>query len=162
MPMKKEPRMTRKIAAGFTLIELMITVVIVGVLAAIALPAYQDQMRKGRRGAAQAHLMEIVAKEQAYLLDTRTGYSSSLSTLNLTTPADVSTYYAISIAVGAGPPPTFTVTAAPATGQDKDLGGSSLTVTNTGIKGPCVSASTGAYSTASSSTGCASGTTPVW
>src|SRR2546430_152017 len=125
--------MTQSRPRGFTLIEIMIAVAIVGILAAIALPAYQDQLRKGRRGAAEAHLMDIAAKQQAYLLDTRAGYANAVATLNLTTPADVSQYYTISIAVTAGPPPTFTATAAPKTGQDKDFGGKSLTLTNVGV-----------------------------
>jgi type IV pilus assembly protein PilE len=45
-------------AEGFTLIELMITVAIVAILAAIAYPSYKEQVARGRRGDAQAALLE--------------------------------------------------------------------------------------------------------
>jgi len=45
---------------GFTLIELMIVVAIVAILAAIALPSYQEQVRKSRRAQARSDLAEIV------------------------------------------------------------------------------------------------------
>ncbi|ONF44733.1 pilus assembly protein PilE [Marinobacter lutaoensis] len=45
--------------AGFTLIELMIVVAIIGIIAAIAYPSYQEHVRKTRRATAQADLMEL-------------------------------------------------------------------------------------------------------
>ena len=50
--------MNRSNEIGFTLIEMMITVVIVGVLAAIALPSYQNYVRSAHRSDAKAALLE--------------------------------------------------------------------------------------------------------
>ena len=129
--------MGRQRIRGFTLLEVMIVCVIVGILAAIVLPAYQDQVRKSRRASAQSHLMEIAAKQHAYFLDTRGSYTTSLSTLHVTTPADVAANYTITIATTAGPPATFTATATPTGGQVNDLGsGVNLTIDSVGTKAP--------------------------
>jgi type IV pilus assembly protein PilE len=52
---------------GFTLIEVMITVVIIGVLAAIAYPSYTKYMKQTRRSDAQIALTEIASREEKYL-----------------------------------------------------------------------------------------------
>ncbi len=49
----------RRTATGFTLIELMITVAVVAILAAIALPSYQAYVRKANRAQAKADLVEL-------------------------------------------------------------------------------------------------------
>lgn len=89
---------------GFTLVELMVAVAILGILASIVLPSYQDYLRKGRRSAAQSVLMDVAQKQQQYLLDSRS-YASDLSTLNITVPSDVSKYYAITLTAADGLPP---------------------------------------------------------
>ena len=128
----------RRAAGGFSLIELMVTVAIVGILASIAYPSYVSQMRKSRRSEAQQFLMDAAQRQQQYLLDQR-AYAPDLATLNITAPSDVQTFYNVTaanlIALTAGPPPTFTVTLAPKAGTAQ-AGDYTLTIDNTGAKGP--------------------------
>ncbi len=54
---------------GFTLIEVMVVVTIVGILAAIAYPSYQDIVRQTRRADALSALMDMMAKQERYFTD---------------------------------------------------------------------------------------------
>jgi len=103
---------------GFTLIELIIVIAIVALLVAVALPSYRDHVRKSRRAEAQAYLMSVAGRQQQFLVDTR-AYAPNLTTINIPTPADVSRSYTVTLNVVAGPPPTFTLTAAPTAGTDQ-------------------------------------------
>ena len=58
--------------AGFTLIELMIVVAIIGLLAAVAIPAYTDSVRKGNRAEARAALMNLLQQQERYLTQMNT------------------------------------------------------------------------------------------
>lgn len=116
---------------GFTLVELIIVITIIGILIAIAVPSYQNHLRKGRRAEAQGFLTQVSQRQQQYLLDART-YAFTLADLGLTPPATVSGHYAISIA-GAANPPQFTITADPAASTVQSPDGV-LTLTHTGVK----------------------------
>jgi type IV pilus assembly protein PilE len=121
-------------ARGFTLIEVIIAMAIVAILGAVALPSYQDHMRKSRRAEAQAYLMAVASRQQQFLLDTR-GYAANLTTVGVAAPANVSAVYDLAVATVAGPPPTFRVTATPkaTTDQVKERCGT-LAIDQTGAK----------------------------
>jgi len=120
--------------AGFTLIEMLITVAVLSILAAIAYPSYQDQVRKSRRAEAQSLLMDIGTRQQQRLLDVRS-YAASTAALNVNMPSSVRPHYTITMVAPASTPPSFTVTATPKPGQDKDKCGT-LTLNNAGAKTP--------------------------
>ena len=58
---------------GFTLIELMIVVAIIGLLASIAYPSYQEYVRRGARAEARAAIMQMAQLQERYFTD-RGGY----------------------------------------------------------------------------------------
>ena len=120
---------------GFTLIEVMMAIAIIGILAAIAYPSYTSHMTKSRRSEAQQALMEVASREQQFLLDTRSYASLSTltsSTVGMVISSSVQKYYTIAVDSSTS---SFTATAAPFGSQLKDACGT-LTLTNTGAKSP--------------------------
>ncbi len=59
--------MKQRISQGFTLIELMVVVAVVGILGAIAYPSYQDSVLKGRRAQARTALAELLQQQERYM-----------------------------------------------------------------------------------------------
>lgn len=60
----------RPAARGFTLIEVMVVVVVIGILAAVAYPAYTDSLLKGRRAEGRSALTELLQQQERYLTQT--------------------------------------------------------------------------------------------
>lgn len=118
---------------GFSLIELLVSMVVIAILAAVALPSYRDYVRRGNRAAAEAHMMDLAAREGQYLIDNR-AYADTVAALGMSTPADVSGNYAVTIAT-ASSPANFTITAAPQGDQASDSCGT-LTLDSAGAKTP--------------------------
>lgn len=66
-------RISRKTQRGFTLIELMIVVAIIGILAAVAIPAFMDYMKKGKRSEAELNL-DVIRKSNKASFVENAGY----------------------------------------------------------------------------------------
>ena len=76
----EDPRSNTRIQRGFTLVELMIVLVIVGILTSIAYPSYVEYMRRAKRAEAKALISDVSARLERYFFDNNK-YTLSMSDL---------------------------------------------------------------------------------
>jgi type IV pilus assembly protein PilE len=119
---------------GFTLIELMVTVAIVAILAAIAIPNYSQYVQKTRRTDAQEKLLDMAAQQERWFFN-KNQYTDQVADVGGATSKDG--YYTVTISdVGSAPYTKYKLTATPVTtkSQSKDGDCTSFTIDNAGAR----------------------------
>ncbi|MFP3874603.1 MAG: type IV pilin protein [Thiohalophilus sp.] len=108
----------KKTGQGFTLIEVMITLMILGVLAAIAVPAYNAMKQKGNRTDAVSALSRIAQLQERWYSNKGT-YANDLDTIGMSTTSEQG-HYNLSLDFDASTPDEFTATATATGPQQQD------------------------------------------
>lgn len=141
---------------GFTLLELMVTVAIVGILASNSYPIYQDSVMKSRREDVKGVLLVLANAMERHYTEANT-YNGCAGTkdspINIgtpwvyTIPTETAKFYTVSISIATDS--TYNLNATPKGTQANDVCGT-LTLTHTGVKCP------------SNNSSCASQTVGCW
>lgn len=129
---------------GFSLIELMTTVAIVGVLASIAIPTYKNYSIKSHRVEGKSLIMEIMQRQEKYYTENNT-YTTNLSLLGYSSSPVTSEqgYYSVSASAAAdGITNNVVLTAQPIGSQSSDTECGSFKMNSNGQKSTSTSSTT--------------------
>lgn len=116
--------------AGFTLIEVMMVVVIIGILAAIAFPSYREYILRGHRSEGVALLSEAAARQERYYAQNNT-YADSVAKLSMEANSD-NDYYTLSVV--AANTTTYSLLATAINSQTDDTKCGNLGLNEQGVK----------------------------
>ncbi len=95
---------------GFTLIEIMIVVVIIGILASVALPAYQDYVKGAKIPDATSNVATLRVRMEQYFQD-NIRYTTTPATAICGVAMPTSDYFSYTCVAAAPPTNTYTITA---------------------------------------------------
>jgi type IV pilus assembly protein PilE len=149
IPMTRRSRLPR--AAGFTLIELMVTIVIGSILMMVAVPIYTSEVRKSRRTEARTAILDLATREERYFsvnnsytnVGSALGYGAGVGAMTGAGAQTVgSGYYTLTVTPSAGSLPGVTPVVQPgyqaiatAVGtQTKDTACATFTIDQTGLQ----------------------------
>lgn len=121
-------------SCGFTLLELLIAVAIIGVLATIAYPSYTQYIVRANRSAVQSFMYSVSNKQEQFMLDARK-YGTKAE-LNMTVPTEVTGKYDWDVVPDmTTAPPSYVITATPQGVQaSRDTKCMTLTLNHLGVK----------------------------
>ena len=107
---------------------------IVEILLWVAVPGYQEELRRGHRAAAQAEMLDIANRQQQFFLSNRTyADTATLEANGYSLPNDVAAHYNYAITLGAGVVPSYGMTFTAIGSQAAD---GNLTINSEGVKTP--------------------------
>lgn len=123
-----------KVSPGFTLIELMVVVAIIGILASLAYPSYMDSVRKSNRADAKSTMLQVASQEERYYTENNVyGSMTAIGYVASSIPSQSGRHNITLVTANADS--TYTISATPVA-TDATCG--VLTLTNTGVTGSAI------------------------